>query len=114
MGKSVSKSITLDRDLYEEVKSYADKSFSAVVREALRDWMRLRRANEMARKLHAVGAAARHDFPTADLDEVLANPAEMDAAFERARRALAATRGFDAATETRASRDARTARDRRL
>lgn len=51
MGTSVKKSITLERDLYEEVKPYAGRNFSAVVEEALRDWVLFRHANEVAREV---------------------------------------------------------------
>ena len=41
------------------------------VRRSLRDSRRSAASGEPARKLAAVRAAARHDFPTADIDQML-------------------------------------------
>jgi hypothetical protein len=42
------KSITVDRELYEEVVNHAEGNFSRVVNEALRNWVRLREARRLA------------------------------------------------------------------
>ncbi len=44
---------------------------SELVRQSLRDRRRASSTKEPARKLAAVRAAARHDFPTGDIDEML-------------------------------------------
>ena len=55
-----------------DVASSEGKTVSEWVRTVLREARRGLPAGDQARKLAAVRAAARHDFPTADVDHMLA------------------------------------------
>lgn len=55
----------------QDVASREGKSLSEWVRGVLRDARRGLPTGDQARKLAAVRAAARHDFPTAEIDRML-------------------------------------------
>lgn len=56
----------------QDVASRDGKTVSEWVRGVLREARRGRPASDQSRKLATVRAAARHDFPTADVDQMLA------------------------------------------
>lgn len=66
--------VVLDEEEYREIEEIARRhrmSISAWVRHSLRRARRSEPAVEAGRKLEVVRAAARHDFPTADIDRML-------------------------------------------
>lgn len=66
--------IVLDDTEFQELQKIADRQQMPVadwVRQAL-GLVRPRRPSTMDRKLEAVHAAARHSFPTGDIDQMLA------------------------------------------
>lgn len=65
----------LDEAEFREIKRTARRNRMTVadwVRRALRDAMKEEPVHDVMRKLDAVRAAARHEFPTAEIDEMLA------------------------------------------
>ncbi|HET6343103.1 MAG TPA: ribbon-helix-helix protein, CopG family [Gemmatimonadota bacterium] len=66
--------VILDDEEYEEIQRVARRhrmNVSEWVRDALRRARRAEPAVEAGRKLEAVQAAVRHEFPTADIDQML-------------------------------------------
>jgi hypothetical protein len=67
--------VLLDDHEFEAIRDVALReglTMSEWVRQLLRAAWRDRPAGDKARKLAAVRAAARHSFPTADIDQMLA------------------------------------------
>lgn len=67
--------VVLDEQEMEAIREDARRhglTVSEWVRQALRNVRREFSAGEPARKLAAVRAAARHNFPTADIDQMVA------------------------------------------
>ena len=65
--------VLIDEDEYLEIKATADQERMTVaewVRQALR-LARTHRLHSPDAKLRAVASAARHDFPTADIEDML-------------------------------------------
>jgi hypothetical protein len=65
----------LKEEELRELRAAADHeglSVSAWVRRALRDARRRLPEGDLEPKLRAIRSAARHEFPTADIDEMLA------------------------------------------
>jgi len=68
--------VVLGDEEFERLRRAAEDegvTVSAWVRKALRRAGAERAGGDRARKLAAVRAAARHEFPTADIDEMLAD-----------------------------------------
>jgi len=68
--------VVLDDDEFEELKRVARSEGSTVsdlVRRALRQSRNTRATGDMDTKLAVLRAAVRHDFPTADIEDVLAD-----------------------------------------
>lgn len=66
--------VVLRDEEFEQLRNVAGQqglTVSEWVRQVLRRARSERPAGDRARKLAAVRAAARHDFPTADIDEML-------------------------------------------
>lgn len=67
--------VLLDEAEYREIQKIARRhrmTVSAWVRDVLRRVRRSEPVRDADRKLEAVRAAARHQFPTADIDRMLA------------------------------------------
>lgn len=67
--------VVLPDEEFEQVREVARESGLTVsewVRQVLRRARTERPADDRARKLAAIRAAAQHSFPTADIDEMLA------------------------------------------
>ena len=67
--------VLLDEAEYREIQRTAKRGRMTVaewVRQALRKARRNEPSRDRRKKLDAVRAGARHEFPTADIDEVLA------------------------------------------
>jgi hypothetical protein len=67
--------VLLDDREFEVLQNVASRDGMTVsewVRQQLRAAWRERPSGDQARKLAAVRAAARHEFPTADVDQMLA------------------------------------------
>ncbi len=67
--------VVLDDREMEAIRDAARRhgmTVSAWVRQALRAGQRASSSRDPARKLAAVRAAARHDFPAADIEQMLA------------------------------------------
>lgn len=74
MSKSKRLQVVLDEKEYREIKKVARRrglSLSEWVRRSLREARRDEPAADASRKLEAVRAAAEHDFPTADIQQML-------------------------------------------
>lgn len=68
--------VVLEDEEFEQLREVARErglTVSEWVRQILRRARTERPGGDRARKLAAVRAAARHSFPTADIDEVLAD-----------------------------------------
>ena len=66
--------VVLDEEEYGEIQRYARRhrmNVSEWVRHALRRARRSEPAIEAGRKLEAIRAAVRHEFPTADIEQML-------------------------------------------
>lgn len=66
--------VVLDEKEYREIKKVARRrglSVSEWVRRSLREARAEEPAADPSRKLEAVRAAAEHDFPTADIEQML-------------------------------------------
>ena len=66
--------VVLDEEELEEIRKAARRqglNVSEWVRQTLRQARRTTSSGSIDRKLAAVRAAARHEFPTGDIDEVL-------------------------------------------
>jgi transposase-like protein len=73
-GMSKRLQVVMDEDEYREIERIARRhgvSVSGWVRHVLRRARRSEPAAEAGRKLEVVRAAARHEFPTADIDQML-------------------------------------------
>jgi hypothetical protein len=73
--------VVLDDEEYREIRGVARRarlSVSEWVRQTLRAARRELPAEDSDRKLKAVRAAVEHDFPTADMDQMLR---EIDAGY---------------------------------
>ena len=65
--------VLLDEEEYREIRDAARRERMPVaewVRRAVRDALRDRRSR-VDKKLRAIAEAARHEFPTADIDDML-------------------------------------------
>ncbi len=65
--------VLFEEDEYDEIKTAAEKERMTVaewVRQALR-LARINKSHSLDAKLRAVADAARHDFPTADIEDML-------------------------------------------
>lgn len=66
--------VVFDEAEYREIQRIARRhrmTLSAWIRQVLRDLRRREPAREPDRKLEAVRAAVRHEFPTAEIDRML-------------------------------------------
>ncbi len=67
--------VLLKEPEYEEIQRLAREQHMSVgewVRQALKKARQLQPTGDMGKKLEVIRAAARHDFPTADIDQMLA------------------------------------------
>jgi hypothetical protein len=66
--------VLLDEEEMRELRELAQRrgvTVSQLVRSALRDARRREPGGSLATKLDAIRAAAAHEFPTADIDQML-------------------------------------------
>jgi hypothetical protein len=66
--------VLLDEEELQAMREHALEqglTLSEWVRQTLRRTMNLRSADDVDRKLECVRSAVRHEFPTADIDEML-------------------------------------------
>jgi len=66
--------VLLDEEELQAMREYALEqglTLSEWVRQALRKTMQLRSGDDVDSKLECVRSAVRHEFPTADIDEML-------------------------------------------
>jgi hypothetical protein len=68
--------VLLDEQEWDELRAVARReglTVSEWVRRSVRDARRRKPGGDFAGKLEAIRAAAGHEFPTADIDEMLAD-----------------------------------------
>ena len=68
--------VLLDEEEYEDIRSAAERAGTTVsdwVRRALRRARREHATGDTHRKLAVLRSAAEHEFPTGDIDELLAD-----------------------------------------
>jgi len=66
--------VLLDEEELQAMREYALEqglTLSEWVRQTLRKAMRLRPGDDVDKKLESVRSAIRHEFPTADIDQML-------------------------------------------
>jgi len=73
---SIRLQVLLDEEELRTMREYAleqGMTLSEWVRQALRKAMRHRSGDDVDRKLECVRSSARHEFPTADIDQMLSD-----------------------------------------
>ena len=71
---SIRLQVLLDEEELRSMREYAleqGMTLSEWVRQTLRKAMHVRPGNDLDRKLGCIRAAVRHEFPSADIDEML-------------------------------------------